>query len=98
MMYAGFALNGIDPDGEDPPDEVSHSVGEYTVWLCRDTSGSGWLVRVVGSSGEEVRTSFDSFEAAFAEFVDAIGKFGDDHFRDAPSANGVTVTGPGGQA
>lgn len=65
MTAETIELNGIDPDGEAPPDEIG--VGE-DVLLCR--KGSGWDLLVGGG----YVAFYDDFEAAFtaaiAEVVD----------------------------
>lgn len=63
-----FDLNGIDPDGEVPPDEVLYHPDDgdvVEVLRVRD----GWVVEINGGDPD---TTHDGFESAFARFCQEV--------------------------
>lgn len=72
-------LNGIDPDGESPPDEVIHDADDgLRVELLRVAPGrQDWEVRVHPEHGTYRHWGFDAFGRAFAWFARCVEEDGD---------------------
>lgn len=59
-------LNGVDPHGEDPPDELFYREDDINIELRRKSSG--WTVHIRRAGGPAEVESFDDFTPAFCEF------------------------------
>lgn len=68
----GVKLNGIDPDGKHPPDEVLHHPDDGPATeLVRN--GNSWDVRVYSDGELDYTSDYDHFFEAFAYFAEMAG-------------------------
>lgn len=69
MTHPKVAMNGIDPMGVDPPDELVHHPDDgEAVELTRQSRPDGWAIRRESDGPNEAR-HFEDFEVAFAQFA-----------------------------
>lgn len=69
LMSPSVHLNGVDPDGESPPDELIHRPDDgQRVELIRRSGLSDWEIREYRDSGAHYKLC-DDFAQAFAEFA-----------------------------
>lgn len=78
MTLPSIELNGVDPDGSTPPDELFYRPADgFEVSLCRQSrrNASPWKLTVYRNGENTDIVTLDDFEEAFSLFTSWIATF-----------------------